>query len=165
MATIMGSAGAQPSQTQSGGQGYDDGYTMGPWMMGPNGAGPMMGGRWGGQASYMCTVMTSHIEGRLAYLKTELKITDAQGSLWDAYANAARQNAQAMAAHCTTMTSKPGTAGLSLPDRLDQHEKLMAAHLDAIRAVGKTLKPLYAALSDTQKQAANQLFWGSMGMM
>ena len=41
----------------------------------------------------------------------------------------------------------------------------MAAQLDALRAMNKTLKPLYAALSDTQKQAANQFIWGPMGMM
>lgn len=163
---IAGSADAQPAQGQSGNQGY--GYGMGPWMMGPNGSGPMMGwgqGGWNGQGAYMCNMMTGHIEGRLAYLKTELKITDAQASLWETYANASRQNAQAMTAHCTTMMGQPGATTLSLPDRLDQHEKFMAAQLDAIRAMNKTLKPLYAALSDSQKQVANQLFWGPMGMM
>jgi hypothetical protein len=48
---------------------------------------------------------------------------------------------------------------------LDQHEQFMAAQLDALRAMNKALKPLYAALSETQKQAADQLFWGPMGMM
>jgi len=28
-----------------------------------------------------------------------------------------------------------------------------------------SLKPLYAALNDSQKQTADQLFWGPMGMM
>jgi LTXXQ motif family protein len=41
----------------------------------------------------------------------------------------------------------------------------MAAQLDAVRAMDKLLKPLYAALSDSQKQTADQLFWGPMGMM
>ena len=75
MAGLMTSASAQQPgpQDQWGDQGY--GYMMGPWMMGPNG---MMGGRGGGpwmmgsgQGGYMCTMMTGHIEGRLAYLKTE----------------------------------------------------------------------------------------------
>ena len=52
-----------------------------------------------------------------------------------------------------------------LPDRLDQNEQLMAAQHDALRAMNKALKPLYASLSDDQKKAANQLFWGPMGMM
>lgn len=169
MAELMTSADAQQPgpQDQSGDQGY--GYTMGPWMMGPNG---MMGGRgmgpWmmgAGQGAYMCAMMTSHIEGRLAYLKTELKITDAHGSLWNAYASAARENAQAMDTHCTAMMGQRGAAGISLPDRLDQHEQFMAAQLDAMRTMNKALKPLYAALSDSQKQTANQFLWGPMGMM
>ena len=131
---------------------------MGPRMMGAG----MMG--WNGQGAAMCAMMTGHIEGRLAYLKAELKVTDAQAALWDAYAGAARANAQAMTTHCTAMMAKGGTTELSLPDRLDQHEQFMAAQLEALRTMSKALKPLYAALSDTQKQTANQ-FWGPMGMM
>jgi hypothetical protein len=41
----------------------------------------------------------------------------------------------------------------------------MAAQLDSVRAMNKALKPLYAALSDSQKKAADQLFLGPMGMM
>jgi hypothetical protein len=164
-AAMLGGVDAQQTVPQQG-----PGYMMGPWMMGPNGmmnkgtVGPWMMG-WNGQDSYMCTVMTGHIEGRLAYLKTELKITDAQVSLWDAYAGAARENAQSMQERCTAMIGQAGSAGLSLPDRLDQHEQFMAAQLDTVRAMNKTLKPLYAALDETQKQAANQLIWGPMGMM
>lgn len=171
MALMTGAGAQQPApEDQSGDQGY--GYMMGPWMMGPNGMNGMMGNRgmgpWmmgRGQGASMCTMMTSHIEGRLAYLKTELKITDAQDALWNAYAGAARDNAQAMATHCTAMMGQAGAAKLSLPERLDQHEQFMAAQLDAMRAVNKALKPLYAALSDSQKQTANQLLWGRMGMM
>jgi len=50
-----------------------------------------------------------------------------------------------MRAHCTTMTKKRSA---NLPDRLDQHEQLMAVQLEAVRAMNKSLKPLYAALSD-----------------
>jgi len=113
----------------------------------------------------MCNAMASHIEGRLAYIKAELKITEAQGSLWNAYATAARDNANRMATHCTTMMSERGASTVSLPDRLDQHEQFMAAQLDVVRAMNKTLKPLYESLNDGQKKAADQLFWGPMGMM
>jgi len=166
---MTGSADAQQPGPQDQWGGWNDGNTMGPWMMGPNG---MMGGRgmgpWmtgNGQGAYMCAMMTGHIEGRLAYLKTELKITDAQDSLWNAYASAARDNAQAMTAHCTAMMGQRGTTGVSLPDRLDQHEQFMAAQLEAMRTMNKALKPLYAALSDSQKQTANQFLWSPMGMM
>jgi len=37
--------------------------------------------------------MAGHVEGRIAFLKTELNITDAQESLWEAVAGAMRANA------------------------------------------------------------------------
>jgi hypothetical protein len=54
----------------------------GPWMMGGIGS-----------AKAMCSAMASHIDCRLAYIKAELKVTDAQEVLWNAYAVAARDNA------------------------------------------------------------------------
>jgi hypothetical protein len=41
--------------------------------------------------------MAGHVEGRIAFLKTELKITDAQEPLWNAVADAMRANAKEMA--------------------------------------------------------------------
>ena len=40
--------------------------------------------------------MAEHVEGRIAFLKTELKITDAQQPLWNAVADAMRANAKEM---------------------------------------------------------------------
>ena len=158
---MLGPANAQDQQQQD----SWNGWMMGPRaMMGYGGPGSWMMGQ-GGFSQAMCNVMANHIEGRLAYIKAELKITEAQGSLWNAYADAARDNANAMRAHCTIMMSKRSGSAASLPDRLEQHEQLMAAQLDAVRAMNKLLKPLYAALNDSQKQTADQLFWGPMGMM
>jgi len=137
---------------------------FGPGMMSYGGMGPGMMG-WGESGQTMCSAMASHLDGRLAYIKAELKITTAQESLWNSYAAAARDSADTMLAHCITMMSQHGASSVSLPDRLDQHEQLMAAQLDAMRAKNKALKPLYAALSDDQKKSADQLFWGPMGMM
>ncbi|HEV2188358.1 MAG TPA: Spy/CpxP family protein refolding chaperone [Stellaceae bacterium] len=149
----------QPSQT----------WWMGPGMMGTYGMGPGMMGRWmmgaGGSLQAMCNAMTGHIEGRLAYINAELKITEAQEPLWKAYEAAARDNGNTMLAHCTAMMGQRGTSTASLPDRLDQHEQLMAAQLEAVRAMNKALKPLYGVLSDAQKKTADELFWGPMGMM
>ncbi len=137
---------------------------MGPGMMGYGGAGPwMMESASGVQA--MCGAMASHLEGRLAYIKAELKITADQEPLWKAYATAAQDDANTILGRCTTMMGHAGGANLSLPDRLDLHEQLMSAQLDSMRTIHKSLKPLYGALSETQKKAANELFWGPMGMM
>jgi hypothetical protein len=137
---------------------------MGSGMMGYDSGGSGMM-RWGASGSAMCTAMAGHIEGRLAYVKAELKITEAQESLWSSYAAAARDSTNTMVARCTTMMSRHSGSTVSLPDRLDQNEQLMVAHLDAMRAMNKALKPLYAALNESQKQTADQLFSGPMGMM
>src|SRR5215831_8361884 len=41
--------------------------------------------------------MAGHVEGRIAFLKIELKITDAQQPLWNAVADAMRVNVKEMA--------------------------------------------------------------------
>jgi hypothetical protein len=133
-------------------------------MMGYEGGGPGMM-RWGASGGAMCSAMTDHIEGRLAYVKAELKITEAQESLWNAYSAAARDSTNSMLARCMTMMSRRSGSTVSLPDRPDQNEQLMAAQLDAMRSMNKALKPLYTALSESQKQTADQLCWGPMGMM
>jgi LTXXQ motif family protein len=101
----------------------------------------------------------------LAFVKAELKITEAQEPLWNTYAAAARDSTNTMLARCTTMMGQRNGPTASLLDRLDQNEQLMTVQLDATRAMSKAIKPLYASLSDTQKKSADQLFWGPMGMM
>jgi hypothetical protein len=135
------------------------GTPMGPWMMGRNG---MMGGQGG---AWMCSMMSYHMSGRLAYLKAELQITGAQEVLWNAYASAVQSNSHNMAARCNTMMGGNAWNTLSLPDRLARHEQFMAVQIDALRAIDKNLKPLYASLSDSQKKVADQLIWCPMGMM
>ena len=158
---LIGTASAQSTQP---------GDMMGPGMMNSGMMSPgmmaMMGpGMMSAAGPAMCTAMAGHIDGRLAFLKAELKITDAQESLWNSYAAAARDSANAMLAGCTTMMAQHTGSTPSLPDRLDQTEQMMAAHLDALRATNKALKPLYAALDQSQKQTADQLLRGPMGVM
>lgn len=139
---------------------------MGGGMAGPGGM-PIMGmmGMMMGRA----TAMTEHVEGRLAFLKAELKITDAQLPLWDKFAQAVRENAKAMGGMMRggmMQGSMMGTAEpASLPDRIARREKLMAAHLEALRKLKAAVDPLYAALSDEQKKTADQLMLSPMGMM
>ena len=107
----------------------------------------------------MMGAMARHVEGRLAFLKTELKITDAQLPLWNAVTDAMRANAKTMGAMMGS--SKPAT----LPDKLAMREKMMTAHLEALRKFKAAADPLYAALSDEQKKTADELLIGPMGMM
>lgn len=125
---------------------------MTPWM-GPGammGWGPMMGGP--GQ----------HIEGRIAFLKTEIGITPAQEPVWKAYADALRASASSMQAMHDQMMS--GGMPATPPERMLLHNQMMSAQLDASTTVQKVFVPLYDALSPEQKKVADALM-GMMGMM
>jgi hypothetical protein len=103
------------------------------------------------------------IEGRLAFLKTELKITDAQLPFWNAFAQAMRDNATAMQAmpHAMMGMSKAAT----LPDKLAERETMLVARLEAVRKLKAAADPLYAALNADQKKTADEIMLSPMGMM
>ena len=133
---------------------------------------PMMGGME--QGGMMPTMgmgmmgMTEHVEGRIAFLKTELKITDAQLPQWNAFADALRSNAKRMAEMRGTMM-QGGMTGqappVNAPERFGRMEKMMTAMLETVRSTKAALDPLYAVLSDEQKKMADTLLRGPMGMM
>ena len=111
----------------------------------------------------MMGAIARHVEGRLAFLKTELKITDAQLPLWNAVADAMRANAKTMGDMAGGMMGSSQAA--TLPDKLATREKIMTAHLEALRKFKAAADPLYAALGDEQKKTADELLIGPMGMM
>jgi hypothetical protein len=147
------------------------GMPMGP---GASGAMPMMGGQRTGGMPMMGMMqmvmgqgMAGHVEGRIAFLNTELKITDAQMPLWNAVADAIRAAPKDMAQmQCmSSMQSTMQQQSITLPEKLAAREKTMTAHLEAFRKFKAAVEPLYPALSDEQKKTADQLLLGPMGMM
>ena len=133
-------------------------------MMSPGSGMPMMGGP--GRMGMMG--MADHVEGRIAFLKAELKITEAQMPQWNAFSDALRENARRIGG-MTGMTMQGGMTGqdsasVNAPDRLDRMEKMMTTMLEAIKATKAALAPLYAVLTDEQKKLADQLIHGPMGM-
>jgi hypothetical protein len=103
-----------------------------------------------------------HIEGRLAFLKAELKITDAQLPLWNVFAQAMRDNATAIQAVPHTM-GKNNAA--TLPDKLAARETMLAARLETARKLKAAADPLYMALDTDQKKTADEIMLSPMGMM
>jgi hypothetical protein len=108
-------------------------------------------------------LMAKHIEGRLAFLKTELKITDAQLPLWNAFAQAMRDDASTIQAMPHPMMGMNKAA--TLPDKLAAHETMLAARLEALRKLKAAADPLYAALTADQKKTADDILLTPMGMM
>ena len=97
----------------------------------------------------------AYTEGRLAFLKAYLAITDQQKAAWEAYAGALKANLEGIKGIRDTKMKAMQTK--SPTGRLDAH----IAALEAMAATLKELRPattaLYTALSDEQKKKADEL--------
>jgi len=96
----------------------------------------------GGGPMGMMMGMADHTEGRIAFLRRELKITDAQMPQWNAFAEALRANARRMSGMHETMMQggmmNHGNAPMSAPDRLDRMERAMTAMLEGLKEMKAT---------------------------
>jgi hypothetical protein len=177
----------QPKHDHNHGQGSAPAQTAAPpsGMMGC----PMMGGMIGQQAGAMGSqpdmrqmmpmmhnmmammsaetgTMAPHVEGRIAALKTELKISEAQTPQWNRFADALRGTAKSMNdMHQSMMVMQPEKTAKSLPEQLAAREQMMTAHLASLKTLREALQPLYASFSDEQKKVADKIMIGPMGMM
>ena len=106
------------------------------------------------------------VEGRIAFLRTELKVSAAQQPLWDAVADTLRANSAASKGMMPAMMGgmmQPG-ASQPLPQRLSAMERMLSARLDGLRRLNAALAPFYASLDEAQKSTADDLLT-PMGMM
>jgi hypothetical protein len=123
-------------------------------MMGGDGWGPGMMGWWSSDG------VVERVDGRLAYMKTELKITSEQTAAWDAFAAVVRTSVEA---HNDMMrsTAKEFDDGAMfdkpLPERLASQIARMEARLSQIKSVKAAADGLYAVLTDEQKAAADDV--------
>jgi hypothetical protein len=110
--------------------------------------------------------MPADVEGRIASLRTELKITGAQVDAWNAFADVLRANARRAGPVHAAMMSRPADgAPVSLERRLDLHEQALTISLTNLRALKPALVRLYAVLSAEQKTMADRLLMHETGMM
>jgi hypothetical protein len=116
-----------------------------------------------GSPSPMGLMQPRHVEGRIAYLKAELKITDAQAQQWNAFADALRQSAKAMGTMRQGMLA--GDTTLPAPEMVERQVNLLSARLDGLKAIAAAETALYGVLSDQQKKEADDLLSAPMGRM
>lgn len=143
------------------GQKQGSGHGSGPGMgHGMGHGGKMMGGcpMMGGMGFGKGGKMSSHAEGRIAFLRSELEITDAQKAAFDGYADAVRKNVAGMEAR--HKAKKDAGKAEGPVERLDRRIKSMEDHLTAMKAMKGPLEVLYGALNDDQKKKADGLIAG-----
>ncbi len=146
--------------------GWGDGPMMGQWGEGPMGrygtggmSGPMMG--------LGVDMMLDRIDGRLAYLKTELKITDDQKSAWDELSTTVRNTAETHNDMMRSMMEEYASGEFlkkPLPDRLTSQETHLEARLEQVRAVHASVDKLFAVLTAEQKEIADEIVLPTIGM-
>jgi protein CpxP len=125
----------------------------------PNPGSPPAAGAMHRHADHPFSKPTERVEARLAYEKTALKISEAQQSQWDAYANLVRKNAQAMEQRFQSMhQGSPRHEQRQRPSAIERLEKAQSFHAEAVTRINELLaveKPLYAALSPEQQKVAD----------
>ncbi|CAN7364358.1 Spy/CpxP family protein refolding chaperone [Mesorhizobium sp. LjNodule214] len=134
------------------------------------GMGRMMMGQWGmsgPMGGYDSGEMLDRIDGRLAFLKAELKITDEQAPSWDQLAAVIRSTAETHNALMQAMMKEFQEGDFlkkPLPERLAYQQTHLEARLEQVKAVRTAAENLYATLSDEQKKAADEIVLPMMGM-
>ena len=127
-------------------QGYNDPPAMSPGMAGQ---GPMT-----------CQ-MDQYVDGQLAFLKTELKITEAQTPQWNVFAQAFSADREKRADLCRQAREQAkDLRTASLLDVITVAEDQLSQRLDSLRMMKAALQPLYASLGKEQKKTADQIMRG-----
>ena len=138
---------------------------------GPGGQGPVLSTVEGPQARHFTQrqhqgqrasrLPSERAEARLAYLKTALKITDAQQPQWDAFADMLRKQAreadQRVQALRTEAAGREKGAQPTAIERMERGQARLAAASARLNETLSAAKPLYAALSAEQQKIADEL--------
>jgi hypothetical protein len=118
----------------------------------------MMRGQMGSSSSAGAasgpTDVTERLEGRIAFLRAELQITDKQLSDWNNLADALRSSRQHLLEARKLLAMDDKMAGT---ERLDHYERHLSERLEAIKSARLAFNGLYASLSGSQKQTADAI--------
>jgi protein CpxP len=95
------------------------------------------------------------VDGRIAFLKAQLKITPAQEAQWQQVEAAMRENAKTL--DQTITTARQNRGNMDAVQRLELREQFAKVRVDNDARLLAAFKPLYASLSPEQQQMANQL--------
>lgn len=99
-----------------------------------------------------------HLEGRLAFLRVEIGITEGQVEAWNAFADAVRK------ANKLWTDAPAAEPKATWREGLERREKAAAVRLEGLRTIRGAADSLFAVLTDNQKSVADQLLNGPMGL-
>jgi hypothetical protein len=161
---------AAPAHAQNADAGDDqNGWwsRMGHMMEGWSGDAPDWARGMGRMMGLDADEVLDRIEGRLAFVKAELKITPEQEAAWNAFADTMRKAAAERAGEMAGMIDSMKSGAFfdkPLPARLADQEARLQGRLDQVKAVRAAVDQLYASLSEEQKKSADDIVMPMMGM-
>src|SRR5271166_428533 len=97
------------------------------------------------------------VEQRITMLHTALKITPGEEPLWNAVAQAMRENAAAMDKIVAQARTTPPQNMTAVED-LKMYQKFTQAHIDGLKNLIVSFEKLYAAMPDAQKKITDDVF-------
>jgi periplasmic protein CpxP/Spy len=95
-------------------------------------------------------------DARLRALQAQLHITEAQMPQWNAFAQAMRDNATKTDALFRQRAKS--VSSMTALDNMQSYAQIARAYADDTEALAQAFAPLYATLSDQQKQTIDTLF-------
>lgn len=151
----MGGMGQSGGQSQNMGGGMDDMMRMMRMMHGqmPPSSKAGMAPNAEVTASGPADV-TERLEGRIAFLKAELQITDKQSADWNLLADALRSSRQHLLDARKLLVVDDKISGSV---RIEHYERHLAERLEAIKAARTAFNRLYGNLSDDQRKTADTI--------
>lgn len=96
------------------------------------------------------------VEQRISDLHAQLKITDAQSTQWDAFAQTMRDNAMKTAQAFHDRAQK--LSSMNADDAMKSYAQLAQNHADNMQKLSSAWSALYAVLSADQKQTADAMY-------
>lgn len=102
------------------------------------------------------------IDGQLAFMKAELRITPAQEAQWNVFANVFREDKEKQARLCRTAQEQSRSImSANLPESLKIRVDRLEEQIESLRALEAAVQPLYAILSKEQKKTADEIMKGA----
>lgn len=96
-----------------------------------------------------------NVEDRIAYLHSQLKITSAQETQWNAFADVMRGNGETMG---QLFQQRKAAGNVSALDDMKQYATIAQAHADGMKKLVDAFDPLYNSFSPEQKKLADVTF-------
>jgi hypothetical protein len=124
-------------------------------MAAQGGMAPMQGAATGMESMEQFGSSSARLEGRIAFLRAELKISGADAPAWETFASSLRTGRD----HLDAARAALQESGRAIDPmvRLESYESHLKARTEAMRTTRMAFTALYAQLNDQQKRVATTM--------